>query len=102
SFNISPTQLKDETLGLNVLAILAETGLPASRLEIEITESAVVGDLDAAQRTLGALRAAGVRIALDDFGTGYSSLYHLRTFRVDKIKIDRSFIASMKAEPQSV
>jgi hypothetical protein len=73
-----------------VLSILAETGLSPYRLEIEITESALVRDLNSAQQALGCLRYAGVRIALDDFGTGYSSLYHLRTFKIDRIKIDRS------------
>jgi diguanylate cyclase (GGDEF)-like protein len=101
AFNLSPVQLRDSTLGLRVLKILGETGLPASRLELEITESALVRDLDAAKAVLGALREAGVRIALDDFGTGYSSLYHLRNFKIDKIKIDRSFIEQMASERES-
>jgi diguanylate cyclase (GGDEF)-like protein len=101
SFNISPAQLKDPTLGLRVLSILAETGLSPHRLEIEITESALVQDLEGAQCILGGLRHAGVRIALDDFGTGYSSLYHLRNFKIDKIKIDRSFIHNMENEPEA-
>ena len=101
AFNISPVELRDSTLGLRVLKILGETGLPANRLELEITESALVHDLDAAKTVLGSLRDAGVRIALDDFGTGYSSLYHLRNFKIDKIKIDRSFIAQMGIERES-
>jgi len=101
AFNISPLQLKDNSFGLRVLAILGETGLSPRRLELEITESALVRDLEAARETFGALREAGVRIALDDFGTGYSSLYHLRNFKLDKIKIDRSFIANMAAERES-
>lgn len=101
SFNISAVQLKDSTLGLRILNILADTGLAPHRLEIEITESAVVRDLDTAQGVLSALRDAGVRIALDDFGTGYSSLYHLRRFKMDKIKIDQSFIHSMTTEKES-
>lgn len=101
SFNISPAQLKDRTLGMRVLAILGETGLSPRRLEIEVTESAIVRDLDAAQEVLSSLRDAGVRIALDDFGTGYSSLYHLRNFKIDKIKIDRSFIRAMGSEAES-
>jgi diguanylate cyclase (GGDEF)-like protein len=101
AFNISPVQLKDQNLGLRVLAILGETGFSPRRLELEITESALVRDLAAAQETLGALRDCGVRIALDDFGTGYSSLYHLRNFKVDKIKIDRSFVADMSSERES-
>jgi diguanylate cyclase (GGDEF)-like protein len=101
SFNISPVQLKDRTLGLRVLTILGQSGLLPQRLEIEITESALVRDLEAAQEVLGVLRTSGVRIALDDFGTGYSSLYHLRNFKFDKIKIDRSFVSRMNSERES-
>ena len=101
AFNISPLQLKDRTLGLRVMEILGEAGLSPRRLELEITESALVRDLAAAQEVLGGLRDAGVHIALDDFGTGYSSLYHLRNFKLDKIKIDRSFVANMSTERES-
>ncbi|MDB5469564.1 MAG: hypothetical protein JWR84_1124 [Caulobacter sp.] len=101
AFNISPVELKDRTLGLRIMTILAETGLAPHRLEIEITESALVRDMATAQHVLGSLREAGVRIALDDFGTGYSSLYHLRNFKLDKIKIDRSFVDVMQTEPES-
>jgi predicted signal transduction protein with EAL and GGDEF domain len=102
SFNISPLQLKDPTLALRILSILGESGLSPRRLEIEITESALVQDLVGAQQVLGALRDAGVRIALDDFGTGYSSLYHLRNLKIDKLKIDRSFIDNIGREPEAV
>jgi diguanylate cyclase (GGDEF)-like protein len=101
SIDIVPVQLKDELLAARIVRILHETGLSAERLEVEITESALVADMDAARTTLGALRGAGVRIALDNFGTGYSSLYHLRNFKLDKIKIDRSFIEAMRSEPES-
>jgi diguanylate cyclase (GGDEF)-like protein len=101
SFNISPSQLKDPALTLRIMQILGETGLSPSRLEIEITESAIVQDLDSARTVLTSLRDAGIRIALDDFGTGYSSLYHLRMFKLDKIKIDRSFVHAMETEPES-
>lgn len=101
AFNISPVQLKDQTLGLRVLGILGEAGLRTGRLEIEITESALVKDLESAKQVLGSLRNAGVHIVLDDFGTGYSSLYHLRNFKVDKIKIDRSFVERMGDERES-
>jgi EAL domain-containing protein (putative c-di-GMP-specific phosphodiesterase class I) len=80
---------------------LEESGLAPQRLEIEITESALVQDLEGAQHVLGGLRDAGVRIALDNFGTGYSSLYHLRNFKIDKIKIDKSFIESMSSTRES-
>ena len=96
SFKISPMQLRETTFGLRLMTTLAKTGLLPQRLEIEITESALVKDLEHARQVLGALRQAGVRIALDDFGTGYSSLYHLRAFRLDRIKIDRSFVGAME------
>jgi diguanylate cyclase (GGDEF)-like protein len=98
SIDVLSSQLKDKTLRTRVLNILRETGLPAERLEIEITESTLVSNLEEAQDILGGLREAGVRIALDNFGTGYSSLYHLRNFKMDKIKIDRSFIHGMLSE----
>jgi diguanylate cyclase (GGDEF)-like protein len=101
AFNVSPVQLKDPTLGLRVLGILGETGLRPGRLEIEITESALVRDLEAVKEALEPLRNTGVRITLDNFGTGYSSLYHLRNFRIDKVKIDRSFVQRMRVERES-
>jgi diguanylate cyclase (GGDEF)-like protein len=101
SFNISPAQLKDTTLGLRILKILGETGLPPRRLEVEITESALVRDMETAQTVLSSLREAGISISIDDFGTGYSNLYHLRHFKLDKLKIDRSFIHAMNSESES-
>ena len=73
---------------------------PGDEVEIEVTESTLVRNLEAAQDILGSLREAGVRIALDNFGTGYSSLYHLRNFKMDKIKIDGSFIHGMLFEKE--
>ncbi len=90
--NVSPLQLRSETFSLKVISALAEAGLPASRLELEITEAVLIEDDEAALRILHQLRSIGVRVALDDFGTGYSSLSYLRRFPFDKIKIDRSFI----------
>jgi EAL domain-containing protein (putative c-di-GMP-specific phosphodiesterase class I) len=101
SVDVHPSQLRDSELPAKVLKTLQETGLSADRLELEITESALVSDMDGAQRILGILRAAGVKIVLDNFGTGYSSLYHLRNFKLDKIKIDRSFVNSIVSEPAS-
>lgn len=101
AFNVSPIELRDPTFGLRVLSILGETGLSPHRLELEITENTLVRDLKLAEDALGQLRTAGVRIALDDFGTGYSSLYHLRKFKFDRIKIDRSFVESMNGENES-
>jgi EAL domain-containing protein (putative c-di-GMP-specific phosphodiesterase class I) len=93
--------LRDASFGLRVLSILDETGLSAKRLELEITENALVRDLTTAQQALSPLRQAGVRVSLDDFGTGYSSLYHLRNFKIDRIKIDRSFVESMSRKIES-
>jgi EAL domain-containing protein (putative c-di-GMP-specific phosphodiesterase class I) len=76
-----------------VLAILAESQLPGSLLSLEITESSLVQNADAAARTLSRLRAAGIRICIDDFGTGYSSLAYLHSLPIDGLKIDRSFIS---------
>ena len=101
AFNISPVLLRDPGFGLRLLSLLARNGIPPSRLELEITESALVRDLDAAKVALESLREAGVRIALDDFGTGYSSLYHLRNFKLDRIKIDRSFVGAILADAES-
>jgi diguanylate cyclase (GGDEF)-like protein len=94
--NVSPVLLRDRRLPQRFLAILQQTGFPAHRLEVEITENALVEDFQQAKQILNALKAFGVRIALDDFGTGYSSLNHLRELPFDKLKIDRSFIASME------
>jgi diguanylate cyclase (GGDEF)-like protein len=100
AINLSSEELHDPNLCLRLLAILGETGLPPQRLEIEITESAVVRDVQMVKETLGPLRDAGVRIALDHFGTGYSTLYHLRSFKFDKVKIDRSFVEDMRRDGQ--
>ncbi|WP_457103936.1 putative bifunctional diguanylate cyclase/phosphodiesterase [Methylobacterium sp. P5_C11] len=90
--NIAPQQFQDAWLAQRILAILTETGFPPQRLEVEITETALIQDLEATRATLLSLRELGVRIALDDFGTGYSSLYHLRELKFDKLKIDRSYV----------
>lgn len=99
--DLFPSQLKDRHLKAQVMKILQESAMSPQRLEIEITESALVADLEGAQHVLGGLREAGVRIALDNFGTGYSSLYHLRNFKLDKIKIDKSFVESMSSTRES-
>jgi EAL domain-containing protein (putative c-di-GMP-specific phosphodiesterase class I) len=101
SVDIYASQLKDQLLPARVLKILEEARIAPSRLEVEITESALVGDMANAQAVLGTLRKSGVRIALDNFGTGYSSLYHLRNFKLDKIKSDRSFIHTIVSDPAS-
>jgi len=90
--NVSPVQFKSGTFALKVMTALAASGLPANRLELEITEAVLIRDDEAALDILHQLRGIGVRIALDDFGTGYSSLSYLQRFPFDKIKIDRSFV----------
>jgi diguanylate cyclase (GGDEF)-like protein/PAS domain S-box-containing protein len=90
--NVSPVQLKCQTVALKIAGALAASGLAASRLELEITEAVLIRDDEAALAILHQLRAIGVRIALDDFGTGYSSLSYLKRFPFDKIKIDRCFV----------
>jgi diguanylate cyclase (GGDEF)-like protein len=101
SVNISPVQLRDAWLPQKIIKTLTETGFPASRLEVEITESALVDNLALAQTIVGSLKNQGIRIALDDFGTGYSSLSHLRALPFDRIKIDKSFVQSMIDSPDS-
>ena len=93
--NVSPVQLKCQTLALRIAAALAASGLKPSRLEIEITEAVLIRDDEAALAILHQLRAIGVRIALDDFGTGFSSLSYLKRFPFDKIKIDRCFVSDI-------
>jgi diguanylate cyclase (GGDEF)-like protein/PAS domain S-box-containing protein len=93
--NLSPIQFRSKALVATVVSALANSGLPASRLELEITESVLLHDSDSNIKVLHELRALGVRIAMDDFGTGYSSLSYLRSFPFDKIKIDRSFVSDL-------
>ncbi|MEW5423119.1 putative bifunctional diguanylate cyclase/phosphodiesterase [Amorphus sp. 3PC139-8] len=90
--NASPAQLKSQRMLQTILDCLKRTGLPAGRLEIEITEDAIVEDFKRAQDTIVALKSKGVGISLDDFGTGYSSLKHLYELPVDKIKLDNTII----------
>ncbi|AWL92491.2 MULTISPECIES: bifunctional diguanylate cyclase/phosphodiesterase [Bradyrhizobium] len=93
--NVSPVQLKCDTLALRIAGALAASGLDPRRLELEITEAVLIRDDEAALSILHQLRSIGVRIALDDFGTGYSSLSYLKRFPFDKIKIDRCFVADI-------
>jgi diguanylate cyclase (GGDEF)-like protein len=93
--NVSPVQFKNQTLPLTVISVLAASGLPARRLELEITETAIIHDEEATLSKITQLRELGVQIALDDFGTGYSSLSYLHRLPFDKIKIDQSFIKNI-------
>jgi EAL domain-containing protein (putative c-di-GMP-specific phosphodiesterase class I) len=92
--------LADPSLAARIIAILTESGLAPQRLEIELTETAIVQRLQEAKATLQSLRNLGMRIALDDFGTGYAGLYHLRELHLDTIKIDRSFVGHMLDKPE--
>jgi len=100
--NLSPVQFKNLNLASTVMGALRESGLPASRLELEITESVLLQNSEATLAILHELRAHGVRISLDDFGTGYSSLSYLRSFPFDKIKIDRSFVQELATREDSM
>jgi len=95
SVNLSPVQFKNANLVHTVALALSDSGLPARRLELEITESVLLGNSEENVRTLRALKDLGVSISLDDFGTGYSSLGYLRSFPFDRIKIDKSFVHDM-------
>jgi EAL domain-containing protein (putative c-di-GMP-specific phosphodiesterase class I) len=88
-------QIRDAALVDLVAAVMAETGIAASRVVLEVTEGILIDDPQQAQARLEALRALGLRIALDDFGTGYSSLSYLQKFPFDRLKIDRAFVASL-------
>ena len=92
SFNLSPEQLSQRDAGEKIVAALREVGLPPTRFEVEVTETAIMRNLEAARATIATLRAAGIRIALDDFGAGYSSLAQVRDLALDRVKIDKSFV----------
>jgi diguanylate cyclase (GGDEF)-like protein len=94
--NVSPLQFRRNDFVDVVERILAETGFDPRRLELEVTESTLIGNVDTAELAMTRLKALGVRLALDDFGTGYSSLLYLRRFPFDKLKIDRSFVHSIE------
>ena len=98
SVNVSPIQFKEEALPGMVQDALSQAGLPAERLEIEITEGVLLEDAERARRVLKELKALGIRLAMDDFGTGYSSLSYLQKFPFDVIKIDQRFIADLETD----
>ncbi|WP_379549877.1 putative bifunctional diguanylate cyclase/phosphodiesterase [Qipengyuania sp. DGS5-3] len=101
SVNISPVQLRDPWFSQKLVRLLVEHNFPASRLDIEITESCLHENIGMARNMITSLRNQGVRVSLDDFGTGYSSLAQLRTLPFDRIKIDRSFISELRDEGAS-
>lgn len=100
--NISAVQFRDPSIAQKVRESLRSTGLEAARLELEVTETALMDEGDSPARTLHDLRSLGVKVSLDDFGTGYSSLGYLRSFPFDKIKIDRSFIKDLPNDAVSI
>ncbi len=97
AINISPASLKSADLPANVIEALMDSGLPARRLELEVTESIFLDDSGQTNAVLRELQRIGLRLALDDFGTGYSSLSYLRSYRFDTLKIDQSFMAGVSA-----
>jgi diguanylate cyclase (GGDEF)-like protein len=100
--NLSAVQTKNKNLVALIRETLEQTGLPAHRLELEITETVLLQDTETVMRMLHSLHDLGVRVSMDDFGTGYSSLSYLRRFPFDKIKIDRSFISDLRGSPGRV
>jgi diguanylate cyclase (GGDEF)-like protein len=95
AINLSPTQVMHTEIANTVKAILSATGLPANRLELEVTEAAILCDDSQTKRKLADLKSCGVSLVMDDFGTGYSSLGYLNRFPFDKIKIDRTFVSGL-------
>jgi diguanylate cyclase (GGDEF)-like protein len=102
SVNVSPTQFADGWLAQRIVKILSETGFPAERLVVEVTESSLFADIDLARSIVTSLKNQGVRLALDDFGTGFSSLSHLRSLPFDMIKIDRGFVGNIHRNKESM
>ena len=102
SVNISPTQFADGWLAQRIVRMLSESGFPAERLVVEVTESSLFADLELARSIVTSLKNQGVRLALDDFGTGFSSLAHLRSLPFDMIKIDRSFVTNIHENKESM
>jgi diguanylate cyclase (GGDEF)-like protein len=99
SFNLSTRDLGSREAIVNIAAIIENSGVAASRIDLEVTETAMIQDFDQASASLRILRALGVGVSLDDFGAGYSSLSYLQRFPIDKIKIDRSFVKDVETEP---
>ena len=101
SVNVSPAQLPNPNFATAVAAVLEQTGFPADRLEIEVTETYLVTHPDQARRVIEAIRRLGISVALDDFGVGYSSIGYLRSFAFDKLKLDRSMISGIDRDPRA-
>jgi diguanylate cyclase (GGDEF)-like protein len=100
SFNLSPTQLADSLIGLRLVSVLDETRFHPQRLEIEVTESAMIMDSESAHFVIQDLRSLGIQIAIDDFGTGYSNLSQIARFSFSRLKIDQGFIREFEEDPK--
>jgi EAL domain-containing protein (putative c-di-GMP-specific phosphodiesterase class I) len=98
--NLSPRQFLDANLLDDIDEVLASTGMPAHLLQLEITESMVMHNVERAIKLLDEIRSRGVRLAIDDFGTGYSSMSLMKKFPIDTIKIDRSFVRDLAESPE--
>ena len=101
AMNIAPEHMAKQSLEKEIQKILQETQLPPHRLEVELTETALVSDFNATRKVISNIKNLGIKVALDDFGTGYSSLNYLSELNFDKLKIDRSFITNLHKKPES-
>ncbi|PKO72167.1 MAG: diguanylate cyclase [Betaproteobacteria bacterium HGW-Betaproteobacteria-14] len=102
AINISPRQFRDKDLPDLIRSVIAETGLAPDRIELEVTESAAMQDVDTSIAMMRELKAIGVQLSIDDFGTGYSSLAYLKRFPLDKLKVDQSFVRNMTDDGNDV
>jgi EAL domain-containing protein (putative c-di-GMP-specific phosphodiesterase class I) len=100
--NVSPIQFRTPGIAQSIRSIVRQAGIEPRRIELEVTEGILVEDDEVVKAALRELRAAGFRIALDDFGTGYSSLSYLKKFKVDRIKIDKSFVKRLGQDPEAI
>jgi len=102
AINLSPVELRSESIAEDILKTIADAGIEPHQLELEITETALMKDVDHSAELLRILRGRGIHISVDDFGTGYSSLSYLKRFSIDTLKIDRSFIRELSINPDDI